>query len=513
MTYVLPQVLVFQDLQRQPSVAANPLCSHISGGHAHLVRFDQADEKALGSLGYYDETQDNAYAWPGRPAGAVVDSSYTKLYIEDALLRYFADNVSTGATINRVAGYFNRIYSSTLAFATANGTDRSAVLKDRDVRIGDVVKVTGSPNGGALKTLWTYVQGFAADKVAGAVKTATTVAGNATTESADLAVVQSSGVENCVTAAATGTYSGLASGYLTETYTVEVIQGSVGGDFSTARVRVTSGSGTDNQASVTPAASDPFAIGTRGVMLEFTADSGSCSVSASLADVEPNDLIVGQTFEITVAQAFTATTVASGGSYSSSSDTTYIIEVTKGGAFGSSPEITVTTSNGIDQSGPHVVSGLASAIAIGSFGVTITFAGSTQGLRKGDRFTIPATGASEGAVRTLILGHNLDSAFLANDDLSLELFIKKPTLEISSNRIGFAPNKNWEQSATEMTVKAGVVAYDSTWTDGGELYLSFRLRTLVTARCLLSTEPGCLRTLVLLSPSSTRASCQTSAGR
>ena len=57
-TYVLPQVQVFQDFTVQPTVAANPLSAHISGGHAYLVRFDDANEKGFGNLGLYDNVSD-----------------------------------------------------------------------------------------------------------------------------------------------------------------------------------------------------------------------------------------------------------------------------------------------------------------------------------------------------------------------------------------------------------------------------------------------------------------------
>ena len=50
-TYVLPQVLVFQDFTVQPAVAANPQSAHIAGGNAFLVRYDDSDEQALGDLG------------------------------------------------------------------------------------------------------------------------------------------------------------------------------------------------------------------------------------------------------------------------------------------------------------------------------------------------------------------------------------------------------------------------------------------------------------------------------
>ena len=79
-TYVLPQVLVFQDFTRVVAAAANPLRAHISGPHAHLIRYADDDERADGKLGFYDRLTDTPYAWPNRPAGATVNVAHTPTY-------------------------------------------------------------------------------------------------------------------------------------------------------------------------------------------------------------------------------------------------------------------------------------------------------------------------------------------------------------------------------------------------------------------------------------------------
>lgn len=473
-TYVLPQVLVFQDFTIQPAVAANPLSAHIAGGHAYLVRESEIDEREFGSLGLYEDASDNAFAWPNKPAGATVDLNYTKLFIENALLQYFVDDVSADSTINKVSGYANRIISNSVNFKSNGVYARAASLYDRDVQIGDVVRVRGVPTGtgatGDPVTLWTYVKNLVATQVAATVGSASADANNAGTQSASDSVAQTDGVENCVSVAVDGSaYDGLADGKPSETYVVTVLDGSIGGDYTTARLRVESASGTDDVAELTPSASGVATdIGTRGLTATFSdVDSAACSLSADNDGVSYNDLIAGQEWTITVAQAFTATSAASGGSYTSTADTTYIIEVIKGGAFADSPEISVTTTNGIDQSGPHVVTALSSAITVGTEAVTVTFTGSSQGLNKGDRFFIAVDGVSDGPVRTIVLGHNLDETYDTSDDLGIQLFIRKPLLQVTANRTGMAPLTNWSQSETEITVKSGIVAYDSTWTDGG----------------------------------------------
>jgi hypothetical protein len=473
-TYVLPQVLVFQDFTIQPAVAANPLSAHIAGGHAFLVRESDEDEREFGSLGLYDNATDSSNLWPNRPAGAEVDQTYTKLYVENALLQYFTDGVSAGSAITVTSGYANRVSSASVSFASNGAYARDADLYDRDVKVGDVVRVRGVPTGtgatGAAVTLWTYVKGLVADQVAASIGAAAVDGSNAATQSFSESISQTAGAENCVEAAVTGSaYNGLLAGQTSETYTITVLDGSVGGDFATARLRVTSASGTDDVAETTPAASgSPTAIGTRGLTVTFSdVDTAACSLSATNESVSYNDLISGQEFTASVAQTFTASTATSGGTYAATADTTYIVEVTKGGTFASLPEISVSTTNGIDQSGPHVVTALASSVTIGTDAVTVAFGASTQGLNQGDRFYVAVQGVSSGPVRTLQLGTNLDQTYAASDEVGIELYIRKPLLEVSANRTGMAPLVNWEQSETEITVKSGIVAYDSGWTDGG----------------------------------------------
>ena len=473
-TYVLPQVLVFQDFTVQPAVAANPLSAHIAGGNGFLVRYDESDEQALGDLGLYDNAVNSATEWPNRPAGGTVDSSYTKVFIQDALLQYFTDPLSSGSTISVTSGSANRITSDTVNWAANGAYARSADLYDRDVKVGDVIRVRGVPTGpdasGSASTLWTYVSGLVANEVAATVAAATVDAANAATDSFAESISQTAGVENCVTAAVDGAaYDGLSDGQPTETYTITVLDSSVNMDYTTARLRVVSASGTDDVASVAPAASGAAStIGTRGLTVTFADDdTAACSLSADNDSVSYNDLIAGQEFTVTVAQAFTATTATSGGTYESTADTTYIVEVTKGGAFAASPEISVSTTNGIDQSGPHIVTALAVDVTVGTDAVTIQFGGSTQGLNKGDRFYVGVTGVASGPIRTVVLGQNLDENYLAGDEVGVELYIRTSKLEVSANRAGAAPLTNWDQSATEITVNSGIVAYDASWTDSG----------------------------------------------
>ena len=469
-TYVLPQVQVFQDFQAAVVANGNPLNAHISGPHAYLLRYAEENEQSKGLLGYYDRIVDTDYAWPTLPDGAIVDEGYVKVYIKDALLKYYEDGLATGSVITKVSGYSNRIRSATKAFK-ANGTTypRSADFYDRDVAPGDVVKVRGLSSGLSV-TLWTYVKNLIPDVVAAIVGASSADANNGTTQSAAATVVKLAGADNCVYPLANVTaYDGLPSGDINETYDILVTGSSANGDLTTATLRIISGSGNDDVAEVVPAAAfQATTIGTRGLTVEFfNSATGGCSASATADDVPADDLIIGQRWRVNVTDNFAPATSASGGTYDSAVDTVYVVEVTRGGLFSSAtkPQISVSTSNGADVSGPTTVSASATAVAVGTAGVTITLTGA--GLRKGDKYYIECTGTAFGDYRTIELGHSLDTGITAGAQVEVTLYIRKPALNVTKNRTGFAPLLNWDTSETELSVSSGIIAYDSTWTDSG----------------------------------------------
>lgn len=482
--YIKPQVLVYQEFQAVPTAITDPLRAHISGGHAKLHRYSVAAEKANIDLGEYDPLTETAYAWPDKTAGSLIDQDYTKLYIDDALLLFFEDLVGQGSTVAPVSGYTNRVRSSTVSFKDNGDYDRTATLL-RDVKVGDTAYVRGS-DGGDNYELWTYVRGFKGETVAAVTGTAEASDSNAAAQSYATSIDKIGGADNNITLTADGSgFSGLVDGNIDETYTIEVISGSVGGDLTTARLRITSASGYDDVSSKAPSAAGGFTeIGTLGLLVEFDVNStASGSSAAGVDDAAPNDLVPGQKWRVRVRQTYVAPTATSSGTYTGEWDTTYIAEVTTGGGYGAGPKITVTTTTGVDVSGPTEITAAATAVAVGSEGVQIAFAGGS-GLRKGDKWEITVTAQAEGAMKTLILGHNLPDEITDALDLDLKLFIKKD-IQVTQNRTGFAPLTNWGTSSTEFTVESGIIAYDSEWVDGsgdevaldvvgGTLYVEYR---------------------------------------
>lgn len=475
-----PQLRIHQELTINAATTAQRQLACIVGPNAKLHRYSVDAEKALISLGAYDPDNEAAYPWPDRAAGGVVDFDSVRLFADDALLLYHTDlagDASGGrGTVAPVGGYSNRIRSSTLGYKS-NGTGfaHHALFGDRGVKVGDRARIVGTDGDCGDVELWTSVIGFAGEAVAAALGSPTNDASNQTVTTAALTATKTGGPDNCVTIAASGTYNGLDDGKVEETYTLIVIRAATPG-CDNAVVRVVSASGTDDQDEVIFEMAEATAIGTRGVEVTFDSEvEGGCDTTATNGGWAISDLVVGQTFQVVARMVFHQGSVTAGGTYTGASNDVYRIECTKGGLFASGPlpEISVTTVNGLDYSGPTQVSAAGVAIPIGSHGVTVTYvltgAGSAPvSLRKGDVWYVPVTAASTGRLGTLILQDDLNADMLAASDLSLYLYLPAVAgLEIDEQRVSDPPLVNYELESTQIVPQAGITAFDSDWTVGG----------------------------------------------
>lgn len=473
-SYVLPQVLVFQEVKRATQVTPRNQNAFLAGGHAYLVRYAEPAERLHGYLGIYDhqgtliegELQ-TCYNWPSLPAGSIVDHSYTRVFVEDATLRYFHDTSHTMVKTAR-----NKIRHPVKSFIT-NPTNssfpRSADFYDRDVKVGDMVVVSGlqRPGGSSMSSfgeetrtyLCTYVTGIEADKIPGVVGAAEGFADNKASQ--PYSVLFSNGSNNSGSASIVnvdGTnYDGHPTGDLTETYVVRVIQSSNGSDATTARLRVFSASGRDDQYSVMPSPfGTPTDIGTRGLKVTWNGTS----------------FTAGDEWTITVNQAFSAPTSASSGTYNSPRDTSYIVTVVQGGSL-SSGNVTIqaVSSDGSDFSGPTRISASGVYVPVGTRGVTFTFLGTEA--RKGDRYRIDCIGIKDGAYRTLVLAHDLDPDIAENDAaaaaLEVSLYIRRDVVEIPRISQVDSRQLNWEGKDREICIKAGIELFHPEWTSGGTM--------------------------------------------
>ena len=512
-SYVKPQVLVFQEFSIVPTEITEPLRAHIAGPNAILHRYSNAAEKKGVLLGAYDSKNDTCYPWPQRLPGSVVDQDYVKVYVDGALLNYFSHELSNPSTyVAAVSGKSNWIESDDLSFkSNTSAFPRSSEFGDRDVQLGDVVYLRSVDDSNACvqTELWTEVTGFASSPVSSRIKPTTYDAANQPTVAATASIpntspdaagytyLQVAGPKNCVKLMNVdgSAYNGLESGDISETYTIQVVKSSVAG-CTAARLRIRSASGRDDVLEVqAPAMDAVFNVGTRGLKVTFdTLAGGECVTDAADAGVAPGVFVTGQKWEVSVRQAFTAVTAASAadgnytidgsgddaadilGAYNGAKNDVYVVEVTKGGDITpqttSYPEVMVRTVKGLDFSGPHEITvvdggeGELSEIGIGTNGVKIQFLSAVSGFRKGDKFYIPVVASKAGPVRRLILRDDLPVAIKDAEGLDLKLFIKD-NIQVSKNRIGYAPQTNYWFEDTQVCVQEGIIAYHPEWTDGG----------------------------------------------
>lgn len=488
----LPGVRLYLEYTTLPIQIVRPLQACAVGPAAQLVRYAEADERVLGSLGALDPLADAVHTYPNLVAGGVIDQDYVKLFAKDARVRYFEDLVGTDELVTQVSGKPDRVQIAGGVGFKANGSSypRLAGLGDRDVQVGDKVNLRAVIASVEYKHA-TYVKALEAEQVAAVTSAAAADAANGPTQSAASTVTKldAATTTNTLTAVLSG-YDAWADGVLDETYTVEVIAGSVGGLLESARLRVTSASGLDDDLDVASGAVDSdFTVGARGLKLHWASSGGVDSVSSG------SDLTVGEKWQVVVHDDYKAVTGTSAGTYTGAKDTTYLVEVTRGGTFAGSskPQITCTTIHGTDASGPSTVTATATAVAVGTKGVTIAFSGSgVTGLRKGDRWSIPVTAAKDGAFTIIRLGNSLPEDMQDASDYDLELSVRRD-LQVPERREGSEPDVNYAVEATQVSVPAGMVVRLDGFTDGGDpvdldvveasLYVEYRAwdPTLVTS--------------------------------
>lgn len=528
MAYVKPQVLVFQEFTIVPTEITEPLRAHISGPHAILHRYADSDEKPFCKLGVYDRLNDTCYLWPQRLAGSRIDESYVKLYADNALLLYYEDLISDVSTVTRaVEDRVNWIESvaglgdnaAAAYFKTNGGYPRSSQFNDRDVQLGDVVYLRSvSEDEECEETeLWTYVAGFASETVPAEIENATRDNANADSQMPDYSeptsgnnYLQTAGATNCVKLATVDAseYDGVEDGVISETYTIEVVKSSVQG-CAAARLRVKSASKLDDVAELNPGVftedeegfkTGEIAIGTRGLKVRFRLDTGDCADAASAAGVVADQFVTGQKWQVTVAQGFTAVYAVSNnenseqpGGYTGDKNDAYIVECTKGGYIEEGgdnfPEIVVRTAKGLDFSGPTEITTSSDEdfFPIGSNGVAVAFVDSSgnpvTAMRKGDKWVVKVVSSKAGAVNKLILRHDLPAAMREASTLDIRLFIKDD-IQVSRERLGYAPMTNYWMEDTQVCVQEGIIAYHPEWTDagveqplplwGGDIYVEYR---------------------------------------
>ena len=476
-SYVVPQVQVFQEFAAVAKAVEQYLYSFIFGEQYALYRYDEPDEKILAGLGMYVRGALTSYVWPNRPVNAEIDQAWTRLFFDNAWLRY-AQLTTPAYTIRAVAGYPNRINYDSINLTTYDDGvttwARNVAFRERDVAVGDGVRLSWDLGAGEV-TLDTRITKLVHDQIASVIHTPTDDEDNVGVTFATADIDLTAGTIGLVTAALDGTYEGSADGDTEETYTITV---STAGDFGIARLHVVSASGNDDPADeLIPVDGVPVALGSRGTTVTFTAGTGIFETD--------------QVWEADVTQLWAPTLLESDGTFGGAGDGTYIVTVTKGGLWATAPEVFVNSTGTLDSSGPYaVVEGTTFTLPTG---VELTFAASAfaTGLSKGDRYYVEVDAQRDGPVRSLDLLNTLpdgvfgDGGSVAAAALSTDLAIIKD-MEIPQTRVSLLPN--WATAALEITVYSQISGLDSTWTNATGTMLSMpviRANQFVQYRALM----------------------------
>jgi hypothetical protein len=162
MAYIVPKVLIQQEFTQIPVYAEFPLSAFIIGPQYHLTRYTEEDEKEFTRVSHptqpeltnmYAKDDDVIYEFPNVPAGGKVDHTYTKVFFEDAVAKYFpnedlgSNDLQEGSdNVTLVSNSQGRLYTNRVRFGAPltsdNGYTRSPWFSGRDVRKGDVVRLT-----------------------------------------------------------------------------------------------------------------------------------------------------------------------------------------------------------------------------------------------------------------------------------------------------------------------------------------------------------------------------------
>lgn len=326
MAYILPQVQVFQIFSKIPKDVVKNHNAFVFGPNFALFRYSQADEKALIGLGAYDKDNDSTYSWGDIhcPAGAIVDTGYVKLFAENIWAEYLAldstDNVNVKSVTER-----NKVRVADLVLKAGNGFDRSGVLL-RDVKVGDRVRYSFTSGSDTFEGT-SKVVGFEADSAPAEVSAPVPKASNAQTSVADLGdVLDGNGdVAGTLTMLADGPLSFpgmLSAGVVSDTISIRITTGGLAG---AAKATVSYASGAYTRTNVE-------------TVIETTPNyTGRIYVGNNMyVDFSTDTFVAGDVYTVDVVADFSALAadgITVSGTYEGTRDTTYVIEVVRGGLF------------------------------------------------------------------------------------------------------------------------------------------------------------------------------------
>ena len=416
-----PAVIVRREFEATPDVVSQQLRACIVGPSAQLVRYGKAGQKANGlvatlasdpapsdaGVSRWLRSADLLYSIPGIDYTSLLDESYCKVYADDAYLTWAhiaQGSILLNPSISSGANSLTCAASSGWKANVVAGTTyaRNASLP-QDVAIGDIVQIYNSSGLAHTSTVTGFdgsvtnaSKGTVTNSMAATVASETTSPASLTgvnigTGGATYTVVRT----NYLAAAANFAADPRQVGKVSTTYTVTITDVP---SPSTISYTVASDTGIDS-LSVFNVASAAVQTLPSGATIALTFTTGQL--------VAGNSTTFTINLQHTRQLADTDFTVSAAGLSTSAPDTTYVLTCIQGGAFTSTnslaanqPKFRVSTINGADIVSTVTFdgTGIQSGLAIGSYGLTLTWsapgAGKAKGFVKGDYFTVKINGAS-----------------------------------------------------------------------------------------------------------------------
>jgi hypothetical protein len=480
--YTKPTMVVRQFFTDDTTRQSVPAMIHISGPHANFVSASDATAE-LGYLGTYSARDGLFVELPRCLAGKVLDRDSVTVTFKNAWLRYFKTTTETflipkGA--RNVVACSPSLQSAGFSFRQNGPVDRAAAFYDRDVQIGDAVRVTANI-GGEAKELWTTIAAVVPRYSPGVVLP-NVLAGsrNVLTGPSLLVVAGQSEAAGSVTVTLgkdAGWYEPiLQRGLARDTYFVECL---IGGNATAARFRIISMQG-DNLGSVRAEEVEQGGATENRLMLS--------SLGAWLVLPDTEMFTPEMNWTVQADAAVTVQHPVSSGVYQGPSserlarEVTYIITVSKGGMIPATepatetgryacPTLSVTTTDGSDKMPLVRVLEQGKPVLISRFGVEITF--DTDYLMEGDKFFVTCRSAYSDIYPTLILNRNVPDDWVNEDDdsrVALELFLVEKELDVPEFAMtAMGRRENWTVESGGIRFRTGLTLYSPVWKIGGIL--------------------------------------------
>ncbi len=466
MVQVLPQVRVFQEFETLPTIIQRQQTAFIFGPHYNVRSY--VKDKSQVSVGPLDYDTQTTYSYPNREAGEVVDSSYTRVRIDNAVINFFNQLAADGGNPLITASGATVSMSGTYGWAALGGFARYPGIV-RDIKVNDLVELSDPAVPGTV--FKSRVRNVLQAQVASTIGSSSADAGNQAVSATHANTVTSTPTvppTDITFTANSATYDGTVDGIHTDSYTVTVVRS---GLLGVAEVTITSASGFDDVYNAVVNDGVPILTG-RGMSFEFEITAGTPSLTA------------GQTWVVDVTASIFAvpTLPVTSGTYVGSTNTTYIITITRGGVVNGNIDtgaiFTVSTSTGVDNGGPYAASN--TPVSLGQYGVRVAFT-SGQKLNAGDIYYVVATAVAKGRASILQTVDAIPTALVGVSDLNIKLSELR-TMTLTKPRYNAPGIANWTDTATEVTINPDPTYYSGNESDvlngspviGGDLYISYR---------------------------------------